>query len=123
MICLDHVAYNFMPMTMLQTVSRSTGEALSSGTVQYGSTNLRSPGAIDSAMNSRCRTRSFVGWYTAGVVLATICMATVALAQTSDPPNIVNQPVSQTNNADTAASFLVLAAGTEPLTYQWYRIA
>jgi hypothetical protein len=36
-----------------------------------------------------------------------------------DPPAIVSQPVSQTNNAGTAATLSVTANGTEPLTFQW----
>ncbi len=34
-------------------------------------------------------------------------------------PVVVSQPVSRTNNAGTAATFNVLAAGTPPLSYQW----
>ena len=36
-------------------------------------------------------------------------------------PLIVSQPLSQTNNARTDASFSVVAAGTPPLSYQWLK--
>ena len=36
-------------------------------------------------------------------------------------PSITAQPVSLTVNAGAAATFTVLAAGTEPLTYQWQK--
>ena len=35
------------------------------------------------------------------------------------PPQITNQPTSRTNAAGTSATFLVLAGGTAPLSYQW----
>lgn len=39
----------------------------------------------------------------------------------STPPAITTQPQSQTINYDTTATLSVVASGTAPLTYQWYR--
>jgi len=36
-------------------------------------------------------------------------------------PVLVTQPASRTNNAGTTATFFVSAAGTAPLTYQWFK--
>ncbi len=53
------------------------------------------------------------------LVLAWVCAA--AFAQTSDPPSVLIQPSSRTNNAGTDAQFTVSAAGTEPLSFQWFK--
>src|SRR6185295_13780980 len=42
----------------------------------------------------------------------------VATLTVIDPPTILAQPVSRTNNAGTLATFTVTAGGTTP-TYQW----
>jgi hypothetical protein len=40
-----------------------------------------------------------------------------------DPPVITSQPASSTNNAGTTATFTVVATGTAPLSYQWFKNA
>jgi len=45
----------------------------------------------------------------------------LALVNDFSPPSISNGPVSRTNNAGTAATFSVQAAGAQPLTFQWRR--
>ncbi|MDQ2834358.1 MAG: immunoglobulin domain-containing protein [Acidobacteriota bacterium] len=37
------------------------------------------------------------------------------------PPSIIHQPVSQTVTVGQTATFTVTAAGTDPLTYQWFK--
>ncbi len=39
------------------------------------------------------------------------------------PPIILNQPVNCTNLAGTAAKFRVVAAGSDPMSYQWFKDA
>ena len=48
------------------------------------------------------------------------CTNTLDQVVTNEPPVIVLQPVSLTNNAGTAASFTVGATACTPLSYQWF---
>jgi Leucine-rich repeat (LRR) protein len=41
--------------------------------------------------------------------------------QVNTPPAITTQPLSQTVNQGATASFTVIATGTTPLSYQWYK--
>jgi uncharacterized delta-60 repeat protein len=41
--------------------------------------------------------------------------------KTVGPAAFSGQPISQTNNAETVASFSVVAGGTEPLSFQWLK--
>jgi alpha-tubulin suppressor-like RCC1 family protein len=43
----------------------------------------------------------------------------VKFGPSSDPPVILAQPQSRTNNVGTSATFSVMATGTPPLNYQW----
>jgi hypothetical protein len=52
----------------------------------------------------------------AGKATSTVATVTISLA-----PSITTQPVSQTVNPGSAINLFVTAAGTGPLTYQWYR--
>ncbi len=47
------------------------------------------------------------------------CSTTVTVYD-GNPPVIVSQPLSQTNNITTAATFTVVATGCTALSYQWY---
>ena len=49
----------------------------------------------------------------------TVTSAAAILTVTSAPPTITTQPVSQTVNVGSTATFTVTATGTAPLTYQW----
>ena len=53
----------------------------------------------------------------------TITSASATLTVNAAPvgPSITTQPASLTVTAPAAAGFSVVAAGTAPLTYQWYR--
>ncbi len=53
----------------------------------------------------------------AGTATSSTAMLTVI-----DPPVIVTQPSSRTNNASTTATFSVAVNGTIPFGYQWYKI-
>jgi hypothetical protein len=46
---------------------------------------------------------------------------TVIVTSATTPPAITAQPLNQTNNAGTVASFTVSATGSSPLSYQWYK--
>lgn len=50
---------------------------------------------------------------------ASLVLATQLYAQTQ--PSITAQPVSRTNNANTTATFNVIATGSLPLSYQWHK--
>src|SRR6185503_11161387 len=59
------------------------------------------------------KTRTFIlGGLTTGII-------TAAIGTGFGQPIITTQPQSQTNFADTDATFLVAATGTPPLKYQW----
>jgi uncharacterized delta-60 repeat protein len=59
-----------------------------------------------------------------GIVLAfTFVLALAAQAQTTEPPAITTQPASLTNAAGTYPKLTVVAAGTAPLAYQWFKEA
>ena len=59
---------------------------------------------------------------TAGMPLApTITQASTASGSPSPVPTIVSQPTSQTVNSGQTATFVVVAAGAAPLTFQWMR--
>lgn len=47
--------------------------------------------------------------------------ATITVTAVPVPPSIVSEPVDQSVAAGASASFTVQAAGTAPLSYQWYR--
>ncbi len=51
-----------------------------------------------------------------GVVTSSVATLTVP-----NPPLVTTQPLSQTNNSGTTATFTVTAAGTAPLIYQWLK--
>jgi hypothetical protein len=56
---------------------------------------------------------------TAGSVTSTAAALTVTSAAVA--PSITTQPANQTVNAGQPATFSVVAAGTAPLSYQWYK--
>ncbi len=62
-----------------------------------------------------------VGWYVVVVtnMAGSVTSAVATLATSTSPPCIITQPVSQTNNDGSAATFSVLAIGALPLNYQW----
>jgi len=47
--------------------------------------------------------------------------ATLTVNPTPVPPSITRQPLSQTINAGQTATFVVIASGATPLSYQWQR--
>ncbi len=66
-----------------------------------------------------------VAFYTnalsAADILAHYQVGTNSFAATFLPPSIVQDPSSTTNFSGTTASFSVVATGTQPLSYQWFR--
>jgi hypothetical protein len=62
------------------------------------------------------------GLYTATVTnVAGTATSVAAVLTVNVPPTISAQPVSETVDAGATATFNVVAAGTAPLSYQWYR--
>jgi hypothetical protein len=52
-----------------------------------------------------------------------VCNMTIGSGSTVTPPTISTQPASQTITAGQMATFVVVAAGTAPLSYQWRKNA
>ncbi|MBU4230867.1 MAG: immunoglobulin domain-containing protein, partial [Proteobacteria bacterium] len=69
--------------------------------------------AADDAGNYRCLVSNMVNAVTSDVATLTV----------NTPVAITIQPVSQTNNPGSSASFTVSASGTAPLNYQWQKEA
>jgi hypothetical protein len=103
----------------------AAGSGLSYQWVKNGTVNLSNGGNVSGATSSSLSlanvsaadagSYSVVVSNTAGGVASTPASLTVITA-----PVIVTQPISQTNNAGTTASFIVSATGTG-LSYQWVR--
>lgn len=102
--------------TPLSYLWKKNGTALSDGGNISGSTN--STLTITTVSNSDATSYSVCVSNLAGAVLSSNATLTVI-----DPPGIVSQPVSITNNATTTATFTVGVSGTAPFGYQWYKDA
>lgn len=100
--------------TPLGYLWKKNGVALSDGGNISGS--MTSTLTIGSVSNSDVASYSVCVSNIAGAVLSSNATLTVI-----DPPVIVTQPMSITNNATTTATFAVTVSGTEPFGYQWYK--
>ncbi len=100
--------------TPLSYLWKKNGVGLSDGGNISGSAT--STLMIGSVSNADVASYSVCVSNLAGAVLSSNATLTVI-----DPPVIVSQPVSVTNNATTTATFAVTVDGTEPFGYQWYK--
>lgn len=114
---------------MSQTVPEGQGFTLTVGaegtaplSYQWRLSGVDLPGATSSAYSTTAATAGDGGSYSvrvsnaAGSVVS--APAVVAIAY---PPQITQQPQSVTNAPGGNASFLVVATGTAPLAYQWFK--
>ncbi|HLX71487.1 MAG TPA: immunoglobulin domain-containing protein, partial [Verrucomicrobiae bacterium] len=100
--------------TPLSYLWKKNGVAMSDGGNISGSAT--STLMIGSVSNADVASYSVCVSNLAGAVLSSNATLTVI-----DPPVIVSQPMSVTNNATTTATFAVTVDGTEPFGYQWYK--
>ena len=91
-------------------------------TYQWFKGSIPLPGATTSTLTIAKVTTSDAGSYSVAVAnSAGTVTSSAATLSVITPPSIAMQPVNQTISAGQAVSFSVVAVGTGPLAYQWYR--
>ncbi len=94
-------------------------------TYQWSKNSAAISGATSASYSIASAQASDAGSYTCVVTnsagSATTTAATLTVTTGATVPGITTQPASATVTAGSAATFTVLAGGTAPLTYQWYK--
>jgi hypothetical protein len=115
--------------TVAVGASASFTVAVSGGTAPYtyqwkkGGANTGSGGATLGISNAQLTDAGtfFVTVTDSSPTPQTVISATATLTVTTVPPSITTQPANQTVAVGSTATFSVVATGTAPMTYQWYK--